>query len=196
MSSALIILCHPSSDSLNASIAQQVQASLTDSGLKVHYLDLYREDFDPIISNDELSRRFSFDDTVQHYVHLVTDSHFLIFIHPDWWGNLPALLKGWIERVMRPGIAYDYDGPEFGKKSHIPLLTSHHALAIVTSDQPIPESGHPLSRIWEDHVFAFCGMRSHGVHILGDLRNTTWRQRKRWIRHVLTECSNAAPLLD
>lgn len=191
MSQALVILCHPSADSLNTATARAVEKELQAGGVTVHFVDLYAEHFDPVLSEEELRRRFSFDPTVQKFDKLVTESDVFVFIHPDWWGNMPALMKGWIERVFRPGIAYEFDGPEFGEKSRVPLLSGKRAIVAVTSDQHIPETGHPLETLWRTHVLAFCGIQAVDTFILSDVRHTTYRRRKQWIETVVHACVQA-----
>lgn len=192
MSRVLLVLCHPSPDSLNTATAYTVKKQLEAAGVTVDFLDLYAEEgFDPVLTPQELSRRFSFDPKVQRYEKMVSDTDLFVFIHPDWWGNMPALLKGWIERVFRPGVAYDFDGPEFGEKSRIPLLSGKSAIVAITSDQHIPETGHPLTALWEQHVFEFCGIRNYRSFILPDVRHTTYRQRKRWMNDVAQACMQA-----
>ncbi len=104
-----VILCHPVKGSFNHAISDEVVRSLKQQKHIVHYHDLYDEGFQPVLSADELQRRFSFDEQVQLYTSRVIESDGLVFIHPDWWGGPPALLKGWIDRVFRPGVAYDFE---------------------------------------------------------------------------------------
>ncbi len=184
MATALILLSHPSNDSLNAATARAVADRLQSAGADVHTIDLYEIDFDPVLRGEEMQRRFSFDGIIQEHVRLVIASDLLVFVHPDWWGGMPAILHGWIERVFRPGIAYEFTGPEFGEKSRVPLLTGKQAVVAVTSDQACPEAGHAVERVWREHILSFCGITCHSCFILDDVRHTTYRARRRWITRV------------
>lgn len=185
---SLIVLCNPEPKSLNAAAATSIAEAFRSAGHSTRLLDLYRIEFSPILTADEVNRRFSFDEIVQEHAHFVTTADSLVFVHPDWWGAMPALLKGWIDRVFRPGVAYEYEGPEFGTKSRVPLMSGKSASVCITSDQPLPPDGHPIERIWTEHILAFCGIIRPVCHILGDIRNTTYRRRRRWIREISREC--------
>ena len=66
-----------------------------------------------VLGRDEYFRRFSFDPLVQKYTEEIEAAERIVVIHPDWWGHLPAMAKGWVDRVLRPGVAYEYSGNEF-----------------------------------------------------------------------------------
>ncbi len=185
---SLIVLCNPEPQSLNAAAAASIAEEFRSSGHRARLLDLYRIEFSPVLTADELSRRFSFDEIVQEHANFVTTADSLVFVHPDWWGTMPALLKGWIDRVFRPGVAYEYEGPEFVTKTRIPLMSGKSASVCITSDQLVPPDGHPIEQIWKKHILAFCGIAEPVCHILGDVRNTKYHQRRRWIREVSREC--------
>ena len=191
MSTALLILSHPSNDSLNAALARAVADRLESEGAEVHTVNLYNLDFEPVLRGEEMQRRFSFEPIIQEQARLVIAADLFVFIHPDWWGGMPAILHGWIERVFRPGIAYEFEGPEFGEKSRVPLLSGKYAVVAVTSDQVCPESGHPVERVWRKHILSFCGISCHSWNILDDLRHTTYRDRRRWISRVCDETADA-----
>ncbi len=70
--------------------------------------DLYEEKFDPLLTVDELGSDTSDDRLVNLYAGELMGSDCLFFIHPNWWGQPPAILKGYIDRVIRPPYAYDF----------------------------------------------------------------------------------------
>ncbi|MFO8063898.1 MAG: NAD(P)H-dependent oxidoreductase, partial [Spirochaetia bacterium] len=129
---------------------------------------------------------FSFDSTVQEHAAELKSRALLIIVHPDWWGQPPAVLKGWLDRVLRPGVAYDFRGPEFLEKEHVPLLTGMRAVVFATSDQQRPggEETPALEQMWRKHVFDYCGIEPYEVRVFYDVRNSSLRTRKRWLRTV------------
>lgn len=188
MSNLLVLLCHPEEGSFNHAIADEVARTLRRLGHGVDLHDLYREGFDPVLTGPEVKRRFSFDESVQGFTEALTAADGLIVIHPDWWGQPPALLKGWLDRVLRPGVAYEFEGAEFTKKEQTPLLTGKKGLALCTTDTEKAGSPHPLEAIWEERVFRFCGMEEAGCHIFHELFKSSPRERREWlslIRHIL-----------
>ena len=140
---ALVLSCHPDSKSFCRSIAklaydrlaQVSQESEPDQGLEVGILDLYDKPIDPIMTYEELSRKTSFDPAIQEYVRLMESLDLLVMVYPDWWGQMPGLLKGWIDRVFRPGFAYTFIGPDEGPKEPKGLLSHLKTLVFVTTDQ-------------------------------------------------------------
>ncbi len=97
----LIIYAHPNHNSFNGAILKQVQANL-DRNHEVTLLDLYAEKFNPVLSFDEDHRRRDLekDPETQTYRELITWADHLIFIFPIWWSGMPAILKGFIDRVF------------------------------------------------------------------------------------------------
>jgi putative NADPH-quinone reductase len=111
----------------------------------------------------------------------------LVFVHPEWWGQPPALLKGWVDRVLRPGVAYEPGGEELPGQERpggepAPLLGGKAALVLATRDQGA-RSGL-LERLWLEGVFAFCGIRNAACQVLHDLRRLGPAQRQAWLEQV------------
>ncbi|WP_314677130.1 NAD(P)H-dependent oxidoreductase [uncultured Streptococcus sp.] len=105
---SLIIYAHPDKKSFNASILKTVQENLSHQH-DVKTLDLYEEEFDPVLRFDAIHRRrdLANDVAMKHYRDLLVWADQLIFIFPTWWSGMPAILKGFIERVFVAGFAYD-----------------------------------------------------------------------------------------
>ena len=178
----LVILCHPEPGSFNHAVTASVTDALAAAGHEVLFHDLYREGFDPVLSPAELHRGVSFDEHVQQHAAELEASGGFVLIHPDWWGQPPALLKGWVDRVLRPGVAYELEGEEFAERQPRPLLVGKRALVFATRDAAEPSD--LLARIWQEGVFAFCGIRSAACHVLNDLRHSSAMQRREWLKRV------------
>lgn len=128
----LIVHSHPDPDSYNASLRRTVVETLEASGHEVRVIDLYAEDFQPVLSRD--GWRAYEDETrnadgVEAHVAALRWAEGLIFVYPTWWYGLPAMLKGWLDRVWAPGVAFTLpkDGP-IG-----PALTHIRKLGVVTT---------------------------------------------------------------
>ena len=179
--SSLIILAHPKPNSFNHVIAKKVVGYLHSKREDVFFHDLYKENFNPLLSNEELLRKASFDNVVVSYIEELTLSQCLIFIHPDWWGQPPAILKGWIDRVFLPGIAYEYQGPEFGKKRAVGLLNNKKIIVLCTSDQPTTDKTPLVQTLWENAIFPFCNIGFGSCLLFLDMYNSSFEQRTKWI---------------
>jgi len=137
---ALVVLCHPNKTGFNQAIAAAAVDHLKKSH-SVEFLNLYQETFDPVLPAPELPRKYTLDETVQRYNALVQQAQVLIFVHPDWWGGPPALLKGFVDRVFRPGVAYEFDGFQFLSKKKVALFSGKKAMVFSTTDYPPPPQG-------------------------------------------------------
>ena len=112
----------PRPASLNHAVADRISTVLAEEGSTVFRHDLYAERFEPVLEHEEIRRRFSFDDVFTAYVRELQDAHGIVLIYPDWWGMPPAILKGWVDRIFRPGIAFDHEGEEFMPKRKVPCF--------------------------------------------------------------------------
>lgn len=107
MARVLIVYCHPDPQSFTAAIRDAVLAGLT--GHETRVIDLYGEGFDPVLTLDELQ---TYEDTsvntapVASHVDALRWSDTLIFIYPTWWYAHPAMLRGWFDRVLLPGVSF------------------------------------------------------------------------------------------
>jgi putative NADPH-quinone reductase len=106
---ALVIYCHPQPDSFNAAVRDTVLAELARAGAEVRLHDLYATGFQPVLTRSEWE---GYLDTatnrrpVEAEVADVIWCDTLIFVYPTWWYGLPAMLKGWLDRVLLPDVAF------------------------------------------------------------------------------------------
>jgi putative NADPH-quinone reductase len=112
----LVVHAHPSADSFNRAVCDTAVRALERAGHRVTRLDLYHDEggpFEARMSPDE-RRAYHGDspivsDDVARHVGLVRAAEALVFVYPTWWNGLPAILKGWLERVLVPGVAFRFD---------------------------------------------------------------------------------------
>ena len=113
---ALVAYCHPREDSFNAAIRDLVISQLKENGAEYRLLDLYAERFDPTLSAHDHEVYETVPENRARVDRDCRDLEWcdaLIFIYPTWWYGLPAMLKGWLDRVMLPGVSFimpDADG--------------------------------------------------------------------------------------
>jgi putative NADPH-quinone reductase len=106
---ALVIYCHPRRGSFTEAVRDVVLDRLTAAGAEIRLRDLYAEGFDPVLSAPEHA---GYEDETTNRAPVaghVDDLHWcdtLIFVYPTWWYGLPAMIKGWLDRVMLPGVAF------------------------------------------------------------------------------------------
>lgn len=109
---ALVVHAHPNPESFNAFLARSAEQALSER-YEVAFLDLYACGFNPTMSRRDLAdyqaAEMPTDPISAEHVELVRQAHTLVFVYPTWWMTLPAMLKGWVERVMRPNVAFVFD---------------------------------------------------------------------------------------
>jgi len=166
----LIVLAHPDPRSYSAGLARSLEAALVDRGVEVEVLDLYRlpdGPFPPLLDAEELRRHTSFDPLIQGHMDRLETAQGYVVVHPDWWGGPPAILKGWIDRVLRPGTAYDrVDASGAGEAAG--LLDGRRALVAVAGDAADPG---PLEEFWVERIWAFCGVEARLLYSGPDRRD-------------------------
>lgn len=100
----------------------------------------------------------------------------------------PAILKGWIDRVLRPGIAYRFAETDTGEGIPEGLLVAGAVLVFNTANTPAVREqevfGDPLEQIWKDCIVSFCGVRTFRRRMFGVMVTSTEQQRKAWLFEV------------
>lgn len=106
---SLVVYCHPCADSFSAAMKQTVLSALTASGHEVRLIDLYDEEFDPVMSDPERRRYHDAganEEAVKDHIAAIRWCDTLVFVYPTWWYGLPAMLKGWLDRVWVPHVTF------------------------------------------------------------------------------------------
>jgi len=106
---ALIVYCHPSATSFNHAVLETVMDELSRAGAEMRVIDLYGEQFQPALTLEDWTE---YEDTscntdrIGPHVESLQWCNALIFVYPTWWFGQPAMLKGWLDRVLVPGVAF------------------------------------------------------------------------------------------
>lgn len=110
---ALVVVAHPSADSYCRALAARAEAGLRSAGHEVVVLDLYDTGFRTAMTADERRAYHGdspiLDPMVAEHAALVGRAEAIVFVYPTWWSGLPAILKGWLERVLVPGVGFVLD---------------------------------------------------------------------------------------
>jgi putative NADPH-quinone reductase len=112
----LIVFCHPAPDSLLGAMRARTDARLAAEGHEVETIDLYAEGFDPVMPEADWRAHRRFErpgDKLDRHVEALLRTEALVLIYPTWWFGMPAMLKGWFERIWQPKIALDFEDGEF-----------------------------------------------------------------------------------
>ena len=131
---ALVVYCHPRRGSFTEAVRDVVLAKLNDAGAEVRLRDLYAEGFNPVLTDREheiYEDEAINQEPVQTHCEDLTWADTLIFVYPTWWYGLPAMIKGWLDRVMVPGIAFLM--PDAENNDIRPGLTNIKRLGVFTT---------------------------------------------------------------
>ncbi|MFF5204727.1 NAD(P)H-dependent oxidoreductase [Streptosporangium sp. NPDC000396] len=190
-----VYLAHPRPNSFNHALFGAVVDELRSRGCDVVPHDLYAEGFDPALSATETETVQDAQAAAEAQVELhreeVTGLDAMIFIHPNWWGMPPAVLAGWVQRVLVPGVAYKLgtaDGAPVG------LLKAGRALVLNTSDTPEErerdEFGDPLQRIWAACVLPYIGVTDVRRVVFRTVTDSTDEERAAWLRQAREQAAS------
>lgn len=130
----LIVVSHSLQTSLSHRFAALASEMLTAAGHDVTTLDLYAENFDPRLTTQEresyYAKAYRPEASLAPHIDALQTAEMLVLAFPTWWFGPPAMLKGWIDRVFSPGIAFDH-GANFGPIG--PKLTALRQVAAITT---------------------------------------------------------------
>jgi NAD(P)H dehydrogenase (quinone) len=184
----LIILAHPNKKSLNHAIADACLHELKSIGHDAIFHDLYEERFDPILPFDEFPKSAAVPTEIKRHCEDLSRADGIVIIHPNWWGMPPAVLSGWVDRVMRPGVAYEFIPGDKGEGVPRGLLKAKYALIFNTGNTETKREtgvfGDPLEKIWKNCVFDLCGVKVIERRLFSVVVTSTDQERKKWLSEV------------
>jgi len=156
----LILYSHPNPKSFNHAILETVQTELAKSGATVSVRDLYAMNFNPVLSANDLAGMMQgqLSAEVETEQKLISLADMIVVIYPLWWAGMPAILKGYIDRVFTEGFAYRITGTDFEG-----LLKNKKVLLITTTGAPkemYEASGmfKSMAQTTGEGIFQFTGM--------------------------------------
>jgi NAD(P)H dehydrogenase (quinone) len=183
-----VILAHPDPASLNHAVARAAADELAAGGHEVNFHDLCAEMFDPALSAPEIAEGAALPKAIDKHCRELAGADGIIVVHPDWWGQPPAVLKGWIDRVFRPGVAYRFWEGDGGEGVPEGLLKARAALVFNTSNTTSRREkkafGDPLETLWKNCVFGLCGVKEFYRRTFSVVVTSTREERAQWLAEV------------
>ena len=155
----LVVFCHPNKDSFGAEIFRTAMPSLAEAGHELRGRDLYRDNFDPVMSPEErLDYLGSAQKLMERNALYVDDIRWmegLVVIYPTWYYGMPAMLKGWLDCVWLPEVTFSVS-EEKGARARFLLWDLKLFVGITTSGSPwwwLKLIGDPGRRVWTRGLF-------------------------------------------
>ncbi|MCX5778931.1 MAG: NAD(P)H-dependent oxidoreductase [Elusimicrobia bacterium] len=183
----LIIYCHPNPKSFNHAILETVMMQLKAKGQEIVVRDLYGIGFSPVKQPADfidLQNKRVADDIAVEQSHLLWAER-VIVIYPVWWTGIPALLKGYFDRVLTLGFAYSYDFkdmPSFklaGKEAYLFSTTGAPSLYY-----RITRVLSAMSKTSDGGIFKFCKMKVKNHAWFGSVPSTSEKNRAAYLQHT------------
>ena len=177
-----IIYGHPDSESYCQQLADAYVEGALAQGAEIRKLELSKMDFVPVLKFGYKRRMEEEPDLVWAKQSILWADH-LVFVYPVWWGTMPSLLKGFIDRVFTPGYAFKYiKGSYFNEK----LLKGKSARVIVTSDTP----SWYVALIWrgmtkvqiKQTILKYCGVNPVKYTHFGSIKWQARAKLENWIK--------------
>jgi len=184
MKKILIILGHPNRKTLGGSLTESYKNGALRSGAEVKEINLADLDFDPILHLGYKEIQALEPDLVRAQ-ELIKWAEHIVFVYPIWWGTMPALLKGFIDRTFLPGFAFKYrpNSPFWDK-----FLTGKSARLIITMDAPAWYNywinGNAGPKAMKKTILEFCGIKPVKVTTIGSVRFLKPEQITNWLERV------------
>ena len=193
----MVVLAHPVRASLTGALGEGARETLAALGHAVQFHHLDAEGFDPRIGAEELAARRSADPLVERHCAELAAADGIVIVHPNWWSQPPANLKGWIDRVVRPGVAYDFAKDDAGKSVPVGLLKARTAVVLNTANVPqaVEQSlvGDPLEALWAKVVFDRCGVKDVRRRVFAVAATASPEQRAAWVEEARALVRDAFP---
>lgn len=180
----LVINGHPRKESLCEALATAYAEGALAAGVHTTRLNLYDLSFDPNVTHVSPTQQ-DLEPAIRQAQELMRRAHHVVFIYPTWWGTMPALLKGFIDRVLTAGFAFEETE---GGSGYAPLLRGRSAQIITTMDTPLwvykwiyRSPGHQAMR---RATLQFCGFQMARTLSFGPVKSSTLQQRQQWLARV------------
>ena len=183
-----VIVAHPTPSSFNHALARAAAAVLRQHGYEIHWHDLYAEQFVPLLETEEIPKEAPLHPSLRRQCEEIVQADGIVIVHPNWWSQPPAILKGWLDRVLRPGMAYTFATNDQGEGQAVGLLRAQAALVINTANTPQEKEvsllGDPLDLIWRKCVFGLCGVENFHRLVFSPVIISSAAQRQQWLHEV------------
>jgi NAD(P)H dehydrogenase (quinone) len=184
MKKILIINGHPNPESFNFAIADSYQKGAIASGAQIETITITDLNFNPNLKFGYQKRTELEPDLLESWEKIQKADH-LVWIHPVWWGGLPAITKGFIDRLFLPGMAFQYRENSVWWDKFLKGKTAH---IITTLDQPgwyyRLFFGRPSVNQLKKSTLEFCGVKPVKVSYIGIIKGSDDSQRKKWLDKV------------
>lgn len=183
----LIVYAHPNTNSFSNAVANAVKQFSIEQEYKTELRDLYSIGFDPVLKLPELQdiQSGNIPEDIKKEQNYIEWADIITFIYPLWWTGMPAMLKGYIDRVFSYGMAYS--GGKNGKKGLLKDKKVFIFTPMGTAEDDYNSNGmlDALKQTCDTGIFTFCGMKVEQHIFLGEVSTTEEETRKQYLQSVV-----------
>ncbi len=184
----LIIYAHPYNGSFCHAVKEKIIETLKEKGEKYNIIDLYEDKFDPVMSGDDLrlySKGETTDPNVDKYLNLLSETSIIYLIFPVWWGVMPAILKGFFDKVFLPQRAY------IPKKSGLmKAMFPDIKKAVIFNTLGGPKAYHnlilkfPVKRVVGSTTLKIIGVKKVDIVQFDSMKKSSDKLREKWLNQT------------
>ncbi|UNK15999.1 NAD(P)H-dependent oxidoreductase [Paenibacillus sp. N3/727] len=183
-SNILVINGHPDPESFCSALSKAYMKGASANKAQVRSIDLSKIQFDPNLKFG-YRKRTELEEDLRDAQELIRWADHLVFVYPTWWGVMPAILKGFIDRVFLPGFAYKY---RENSSAVDKLLSGKSSRLIVTADTPFWYNKLAYKNaeynVMKRNILKFCGVSPVRVTEIGPIRGSSDKARAEWLAKV------------
>ena len=185
----LIIYAHPFNGSFCHTVKEKIIETLKEKGEDYNIIDLYEDKFDPVMSGDDLrlySKGETTDPNVDKYLDLLSQTSRIYLIFPVWWGVMPAILKGFFDKVFLPKRAYKYQ-----KSGILKAMFPQIKKAVIFNTLGGPKLYHnlmlrfPVKRVVGNTTLKMIGVKKVEYVQFDSMKKSSDKLRKKWLKQTV-----------
>lgn len=189
MKNAVIVYYHPYNGSFCHAILEATKKGLTTAGFAIDVIDLQADQFDPVMSSADLLgfvKHQMIDEQAKQYAQRLQRATELVFIFPIWWELMPAMVKGFIDKVIFPGSTYEYAKTITGMASSLPNLKQTTVITTMNTPKYIYQFvfGNALKKAMISGTLRKTGLKKVKWLSLSGVKSQTQAKRENWLRMI------------
>ncbi|MGM0157247.1 hypothetical protein IGI47_001557 [Enterococcus sp. AZ191] len=191
----LIIYNHPYEGSYNHAILESVVKGITRAQGEYEVIDLDKENFNPVMTSADLLgfvKHQAVDPIAISYAEKIKEADHLVFIFPIWWEMMPALTKGFIDKVIYPGLTYDYKENGISMVSLLPKLKATTVITTMNTPKIMYKLtyGNALKKALIKGTFKKSGMKNVNWISLNMVKMSKVEKRQKWLKNIEQKFAN------
>lgn len=187
----VIVYNHPYSGSFCHALLESTKKGVLSAGYELDVIDLDQDKFNPVMSGKDLLAfrdHKVVDEQAQDYVQRIQKADHLVFIFPIWWELMPAMMKGFIDKVIFPGAIYNYTKSGYGMKTLLTNLKSTTVITTMNTPKPIYKFvfGNAIQKSLIKGTFKKTGMKNVKWISFNMVKASKPQTREKWLEKVNT----------